>query len=180
MSFAAAYYVFLIGVFLPVLCMRSYFRLKAGARFPQQESSSNTDDHHSRNFVFLRMDCVEIFRPARFSAVRNSMETLGSWICHSVRFRQHDVWNMEIQRRGKTRARVSQRAAIARRNSRLDRRKSFRRICGRGRVSRSLIWNFDVLDSELVGGGVAVRRRVCTRSRDSRLEECAVLFSRCP
>jgi membrane protease YdiL (CAAX protease family) len=34
MSFAAAYYVFLIGVFMPVLCIRSYFRLKAGARFP--------------------------------------------------------------------------------------------------------------------------------------------------
>lgn len=34
MNFAAGYYVFLIGVFLPVLCVRSYFRLKAGARFP--------------------------------------------------------------------------------------------------------------------------------------------------
>jgi membrane protease YdiL (CAAX protease family) len=36
MSFAAAYYVFLIGIFLPVLCVRSYFRLKAGARFPRK------------------------------------------------------------------------------------------------------------------------------------------------
>jgi membrane protease YdiL (CAAX protease family) len=34
MSFAAIYYVFLIGVFLPAICLRSYFRLKAGARFP--------------------------------------------------------------------------------------------------------------------------------------------------
>jgi membrane protease YdiL (CAAX protease family) len=34
MSLAAAYYVFLIGVFVPVICIRSYFRLKAGARFP--------------------------------------------------------------------------------------------------------------------------------------------------
>lgn len=36
MSFAAAYYVFLIGVFLPVLCVRSHFRLKSGARFPRK------------------------------------------------------------------------------------------------------------------------------------------------
>jgi membrane protease YdiL (CAAX protease family) len=33
-AFAAAYYGFLIGVFVPVICIRSYFRLKAGARFP--------------------------------------------------------------------------------------------------------------------------------------------------
>ncbi len=34
MSLAAAYYVFLIGILLPVVCVRSYFKLKAGARFP--------------------------------------------------------------------------------------------------------------------------------------------------
>jgi membrane protease YdiL (CAAX protease family) len=34
MSFAAAYYVFLVGVFMPAICIRSYFKLKAGARFP--------------------------------------------------------------------------------------------------------------------------------------------------
>jgi membrane protease YdiL (CAAX protease family) len=34
MSLAAAYYVFLIGVLLPVLCVSSYFKLKSGARFP--------------------------------------------------------------------------------------------------------------------------------------------------
>jgi membrane protease YdiL (CAAX protease family) len=34
MSFAAGYYVFFIGVFLPVLCVRSLYKLKAGARFP--------------------------------------------------------------------------------------------------------------------------------------------------
>src|ERR1700732_4608209 len=34
MSFLAAYYVVFIGVFVPALCIRSYYRLKAGARFP--------------------------------------------------------------------------------------------------------------------------------------------------
>jgi membrane protease YdiL (CAAX protease family) len=34
MSFLAGYYLFFIGVFLPAICIRSYFRLKAGARFP--------------------------------------------------------------------------------------------------------------------------------------------------
>jgi membrane protease YdiL (CAAX protease family) len=32
--FASAYYVFFIGVFLPALCIRSYFKLKAGAPIP--------------------------------------------------------------------------------------------------------------------------------------------------
>jgi membrane protease YdiL (CAAX protease family) len=36
MSLAAAYYVFLIGVLLPAVCVRSYFKLKAGARFPRK------------------------------------------------------------------------------------------------------------------------------------------------
>jgi membrane protease YdiL (CAAX protease family) len=36
LSFAAIYYVLLIGVFLPVLCIRSYYKLKAGAPFPSK------------------------------------------------------------------------------------------------------------------------------------------------
>jgi membrane protease YdiL (CAAX protease family) len=36
MSVPAAVYVLLIGVLLPVLCVRSYFGLKAGARFPSK------------------------------------------------------------------------------------------------------------------------------------------------
>ncbi len=36
MGVPAAIYVFLIGVLLPVLCVRSYFRLKSGGRFPSK------------------------------------------------------------------------------------------------------------------------------------------------
>jgi membrane protease YdiL (CAAX protease family) len=42
MSLAAAYYVFLIGVFLPVLCVRSYLKLKSGARFPPKPAHFKT------------------------------------------------------------------------------------------------------------------------------------------
>jgi membrane protease YdiL (CAAX protease family) len=38
MSFAAAFYVLLVGILLPVLCVRSYFKLKAGARFPPKSA----------------------------------------------------------------------------------------------------------------------------------------------
>jgi hypothetical protein len=34
MSFAAAYYVFVVGILVPWICIRSYFKLKEGARFP--------------------------------------------------------------------------------------------------------------------------------------------------
>lgn len=34
MSLVAIYYVGVIGVILPLICVRSYFKLKAGARFP--------------------------------------------------------------------------------------------------------------------------------------------------
>jgi membrane protease YdiL (CAAX protease family) len=36
MSIAGKIYVFLIGVLLPMLCVRSYFALKAGGRFPRK------------------------------------------------------------------------------------------------------------------------------------------------
>ncbi len=35
---ASIYFVLIIGVLLPVLCIRSYFRLKAGARFPPKSA----------------------------------------------------------------------------------------------------------------------------------------------
>ncbi len=35
---ASIYFVFLIGVLLPALCVRGYFKLKAGARFPQKSA----------------------------------------------------------------------------------------------------------------------------------------------
>jgi membrane protease YdiL (CAAX protease family) len=42
MNIAAIYYVFLIGLLLPVLCIRSYYKLKAGARFPPKSASRLT------------------------------------------------------------------------------------------------------------------------------------------
>jgi membrane protease YdiL (CAAX protease family) len=36
MSFPAAFYVFYIGILLPVLCVRSYYKLRAGAPFPSK------------------------------------------------------------------------------------------------------------------------------------------------
>jgi membrane protease YdiL (CAAX protease family) len=38
MNFAAAFYVFYIGIFLPVLVVRSYYKLKAGAPFPPKQA----------------------------------------------------------------------------------------------------------------------------------------------
>jgi membrane protease YdiL (CAAX protease family) len=38
LSLAAAYYVFLIGILLPALCVRSYFKVKAGAPFPAKSA----------------------------------------------------------------------------------------------------------------------------------------------
>lgn len=34
--FASYYYVFFLGIFLPAVCVRSYYRLKAGAPFPKK------------------------------------------------------------------------------------------------------------------------------------------------
>jgi membrane protease YdiL (CAAX protease family) len=58
MNFLAAYYVFLIGVFMPVICVRSYFRLKAGARFPKKKALRiQTIIIHGILFFFAWMVC---------------------------------------------------------------------------------------------------------------------------
>jgi membrane protease YdiL (CAAX protease family) len=53
MSFLAAYYVAFMGVLLPALCVRSYFRLKAGARFPPKRAlHRQTVIMHALMFLF--------------------------------------------------------------------------------------------------------------------------------
>jgi len=53
MSFAASYYLFFMGIFLPGLCIRSYFRLKAGARFPPKSAlRRQTIIMHALMFLF--------------------------------------------------------------------------------------------------------------------------------
>lgn len=53
MSFLAAYYVVFMGVLLPALCVRSYFRLKEGARFPPKSAQRRqTVIMHALMFLF--------------------------------------------------------------------------------------------------------------------------------
>jgi len=53
MSFLAGYYVFFMGVLLPALCVRSYFRLKAGARLPPKAAlRRQTVIMHALMFLF--------------------------------------------------------------------------------------------------------------------------------